>query len=223
MKKLVRVFILIIICFGLVMGSLWVLQKTHRKTEVIKIYKTTPYEPKSVTAEDLEQASTSVYVSPDAKTKHPNRLVTDDVEITPLTEDELSFLEDLMFLEWTSTLETEDEIEENKKLQLTYGEIENLVLEEYQLLDILFAYGVTFDPYNWEGTCPICGTPDQFQVMHNGNTGRPDYWSCLAPYCGDNGVAYYPYDIIDFVAQMEGMKRYEAARHLAAELTRLLE
>lgn len=221
MKQFIGIFVLIL-GLGSAICVLWILQHKDRgNSEVVKIYKTTPYVPRSVRPVESSPSVTSVDVSTKDTTEDADAFETGDDAATQSTtdnfsDDEAAFLEMLLMLEEEpeteeeeDTVDTEDEVPE-----LTGGEIERMVLEAYDLHDILAEYDVTVSPYDNQGTCPLCSTPETFEVMLNGNTGNYDYWGCAASYCIDNGVLKSN-DLIDFVARMEGRKRGEAARYLA--------
>jgi len=216
---------LLIISVGLTICVLWILQlKHHSNSEVVKIYKTTPYIPRAARSVKSSPSTPSIDPSTNSTTENAEAFEANDDEHTQSTEDNF-FSEDedafsgMLFTdgnvsETTGAEETADTGTEDEFPELTGGEIASMVLAAYDLHDILDEYGVTVSPYDNQGTCPFCSTPETFEVIYNGSTGNGDYWGCAASYCIDNGVLK-PNDLIDFVGRIQGMERYEAARYLA--------
>ena len=150
----------------------------------------------------------------------------DNIENSTLTKEEIAFINELKYY-----IEVESEVE--KALQdfesskIAYGEMMELVLKNYRLLDILNEYGATFAPNKDRGNCPICGTADALRIMGNASTGF-EFWGCEASICGSNSgdseVELHTYNVIDFVVQMEGLEdEIEAIRYLSKRNVLIIE
>lgn len=224
MRRFIGISVLIL-SVGLTICILWILQLKHRSnSEVVTIYKTTPYIPRSVRPVKSLPLMPVVDHSTNGTTENAEAFKANDNEHTQsrkdslFSEDEDAFWEMLSMdgnvLETTEPEEAADTGTEDEFPELTGGEIASMVLAAYDLRDILDEYGVTVSPYDNQGTCPFCSTPETFELIYNISTGNGDYWGCAASYCIDNGVLK-PNDLIDFVGRIEGMERYEAARYLA--------
>ncbi len=224
MRRFIGISVLIL-SVGLTICVLWILQLKHgSNSEVVKIYKTTPYIPRSVRSVKSSPSTLSVDPSTNGTTENAEAFEANNDEHRQSTEDNFLSESEAAFWEMVSmdrnvpeTAEVEDAADtgtEDEVPELTGGEIASMVLDAYDLRNILDEYGVTVSPYDNQGTCPFCSTPETFEVIRNGSTGNYDYWGCAASYCIDNGVLK-PNDLIDFVRRIEGMERYEAARYLA--------
>ena len=123
-------------------------------------------------------------------------------------EDETAFWKWLAteYFEENSTEEQVDTVEISKgadDVKIPSGEFYNMVIDIYNLRDIVEIYGIE------EGFCPKCGESD-FNLMTDAKTGRIDYWCCFN--C-KNGI----FHVIDFVAWMEGIDTNDAFRYLVGD------
>ena len=98
---------------------------------------------------------------------------------------------------------------------IPYRELSKLVIDAYELEEVLNDYGVYVAEGHGGGRCPFCAHPEDFQVMTNAKTGRRESWCCFT--CSN-----LSYNVIDFVSKMEGIDEFRAAA-LLAERAGLLE
>ncbi len=204
------IFILSLLCIGGLIG-LW-LAREKPPPEVIKIYKAAPYGPKPVRTTQVEVTQPPVVFTP---SETQDRGAPQD---EPLAEPEFFPEEEAAFWEWLETLEaplaettydeteTEGEQEADTPTEIPYLELVEMVKEVYELEDVLNDYGVFVDEWG-NGYCPKCSSQD-FHLMKYVKTGKYEYWCCME--CKDGA-----YNVVDFVAWMEGTSDTEAARYLA--------
>lgn len=95
--------------------------------------------------------------------------------------------------------------DQDQNTDIPYAELSRMVIETYDLKEVISSY---FDPT--DGYCPKCDQQD-FVIMRNAKNGRLEAWCCFNCY---NSV----YDVIDFVAWVEGIDETEVVRKLATEV-----
>lgn len=88
----------------------------------------------------------------------------------------------------------------------TYAELSKLLWTFYDLQSVLASYDIEF--YLGRAICPFCSDRTLSTIV-NGATGRRDFWHCR------NCTGGRTESMIDFVARMEGITVYEAAKSLA--------
>ena len=190
--------------------------------EVIKIYKTIPYQPKPTRTLQKERLITSLTETQVAETEHPNTLQTDEgIEDNRISEYELSPEEESEFWEWltgleeppTETLDTKPEEvtepEGNPITELPYSELAKMVTDVYELEDVLNDYDVYVDEGGGSGYCPFCYQQD-FQVMEYVKTGRREFWCCFN--CSNRSS-----NVIEFVSRIKRIDELQAAMFLAKQ------
>ena len=204
--------------------GLWV-AKPKGQPEVITIYKTVPYEPKQV---DTSQ-TTHFTVPP---TQRSEEKYTHGLSAGEVSEDmfsvreKFSSAEEMEFSEWLTALEaelstetthkeTEEEMESEETLtEIPYTELRDMVVAEYELEDILNEYGIFPDTLG-KSRCPKCPSTE-FTLMLYVPTGRHEMWCCMD--CKDGA-----YNVIDFVAWVEGTDDHRGVAMRLAERAGLLE
>ena len=230
-----RTFLILFVGCLLCIGILLAMRAGRRKSdsEVIKIYKATPYSPKRVGTPQTERAETltdstlSEEGNSDAGLMHrfPKPLLSDE---NGDSEAEEGFGESIAELARDSQIsELIDEPVENEPAEsmnlgegmteatIPYWELSKLVIDAYELEEVLNDYGVYVAEGHGGGRCPFCAHPEDFQVMTNAKTGRRESWCCFT--CSN-----LSYNVIDFVSKMEGIDEFRAAA-LLAERAGLLE
>ena len=213
-----------LLCISALLG-IWV-GRRRSNSEVIKIYKATPYQPEQVgtpqteRAEPFTDSTLSEEGNIDAVQMHraPRPLLSDEKGDSGT---EKGFGESMADLARDSqTSDVIDEPVENEPAEavtleegktgatIPYWELSKLVTDAYDLEEVLNDYGVYVDE-GGGGLCPFCGHQD-FQVMINAKTGRREFWCCFT--C-DN----LAYNVIKFVSKMEGIDEFRAAAFLAKQ------
>ena len=210
MKYTTILFAILLCIGGFCIGGLigfWMM-KTKSPPEVIKIYKTTPYESKQEKTEQHETATPPIENIRPSTREHAKSPQTEIVsESERLSASEL--LPELATLDTPSLSETITEggevvNDQDSDTDISYAELSKMVIETYDLKEVIKSY---FDPTS--GHCPNCGQQD-FEIMRNAKNGRLEAWSCFNCY---NGV----YDVIEFVAWIEGIDKTEAVQQLATQ------
>lgn len=209
--KHATIIIVGLLCVGGLIGF-WMM-RSKAQPEVIKIYKTTTYKQRQ---ERTKQQGTltppieGIHASKRKQTKNPETERVSDPERLPKYG--LSPEEEAAFLDWLTTLDTPSSTETgteeteimNTNTEISYAELSSKVIAAYDLTEVIKSY---FDPtFNH---CPKCGQQD-FEIMRNGKNGRLEYWCCFN--CYDGG-----YDVIEFVAWIEGIDEWAAVRQLATQ------
>lgn len=228
MRKFLILFVGCLLCIGILLA----MQAGRRKSdsEVIRIYKATPYQPKRVGTPQTERTETftdstlSEDGNSDAGLMHRPLLSDENRD----SEAEKGFGESIADLARDSQIsDLIDEPVENEPAEamnlgegmteatIPYSELSKLVIDAYELEEVLNDYGVYVDEGNGGGRCPFCAHPEDFQVMTNAKTGRRESWCCFT--CSN-----LSYSVIDFVSKMEGIDEFRAAA-LLAERAGLLE
>ena len=221
--KYTFVFAGLLLIGGLI--GLWVV-KPKGQPEVITIYKTVPYEPKQV---DTSQ-TTHLTVPPtqSSKEKYTHGLSVGEVSEDMFSvREEFSSAEEMEFSEWLTALEaelsteatnkeTEEEMESEKDTttKMPYRELHDMVVAAYELEDVLNEYGVFPDNLG-KSTCPKCAS-SEFILMLYVPTGRHEKWCCMD--CQDGA-----FDVVEFVAWMEGTDDHRDVAMRLAERAGLLE
>ena len=205
--------------------GLWV-AKPKGQPEVITIYKTVPYEPKQ--ADTSQTTHLTVPPTQGSKEKYTHGLSAGEVpeDMFSVTE-EFSSAEETEFSEWLTALEaelstettnkeTEEEMESEKDAtpKMPYRELRDMVAAAYELEDILNEHGIFPDNLG-KSTCPKCPSTE-FTLMLYVPTGRHEMWCCMD--CKDGA-----YDVIDFVAWMEGTEDHRGVAMRLAERAGLLK
>ena len=208
--------------------GLW-MAKPKGQPEVITIYKTVPYENlKRVGISQTTHLTTSSTQTQSSEKKYTRGLSAGEVSEGMLSvEEELSAAEKTEFLEWLTALEaelpmettneeTEEEMESGKDTttEMPYRELRDIVVAAYELEDVLNEYGVFPDNLG-KSTCPKCPSTE-FTLMLYVPTGRYETWCCMD--CKDGA-----YNVIDFVAWMEGTDDLQGVAMRLAERAGLLE
>ena len=228
MRKFLILFVGCLLCISIFLA----MQAGRRKSdsEVIRIYKATPYSPKRVGTPQTERTETftdstlSEDGNSDAGLMHRPLLSDENGD----SEAEKGFGESIADLARDSQIsDLIDEPVENEPAEamnlgegmteatIPYWELSKLVIDAYELEEVLNDYGVYVAEGHGGGRCPFCAHPEDFQVMTNAKTGRRDSWCCFT--CSN-----LPYSVIDFVSKMEGIDEFRAAA-LLAERAGLLE
>ena len=116
----------------------------------------------------------------------------------------------------TTNEETEEEMESEKDTttEMPYRELRDMVVAAYELEDILNEYGVFPDNLG-KSICPKCPSTE-FTLMLYVPTGRYETWCCMD--CKDGA-----YNVIDFVAWIEGTDDLQSVAMRLAERAGLLE
>ncbi|RKU15610.1 hypothetical protein C6503_13595 [Candidatus Poribacteria bacterium] len=207
--------------------GLW-MAKPKGQPEVITIYKTVPYEPKRISTTQTTHLTASSTQTQGSEKKYTHGLSAGEVSEDMLSvKEELSAAEKTEFLEWLTALEaelpiettneeTEEEMESGKDTttEMPYKELRDMVVAGYELEDILSEYGVFPDNLG-KSTCPKCPSTE-FTLMLYVPTGRYETWCCMD--CKDGA-----YNVIDFVAWMEGTDDLQGVAMRLAERAGLLE
>lgn len=208
--------------------GLW-MAKPKGQPEVITIYKTVPYEePKQVGMSQTTHLTASSTQTQGSEKKYTHGLSAGEVSEDMLSvEGELSAAEKTAFLEWLTALEaelpiettneeTEEEMESEKAIttEMPYRELRDIVAAAYELEDTLNEYGVFPDNLG-KSTCPKCPSTE-FTLMLYVPTGRYETWCCMD--CKDGA-----YNVIDFVAWMEGTDDQRGVAMRLAERAGLLK
>ena len=230
MRKFLILFVGCLLCISIFLA----MQAGRRKSdsEVIRIYKATPYQPKRVGTPQTERTETLTDATlsddgVDAGLMHrsPSPLLSDENGDSEAEKVSGESIADLARDSQISDLI--DESVENEPAEamnlgegmteatIPYSELSKLVIDAYELEEVLNDYGVYVDEGNGGGRCPFCAHPEDFQVMTNAKTGRRDSWCCFT--CSN-----LSYSVIDFVSKMEGIDEFRAAA-LLAERAGLLE
>lgn len=208
--------------------GLWV-AKPKGQPEVITIYRTVPHEePKRVDISETTHLTVSSTQTQGSEKKYTHGLSAGEVSEDMLSvEDEFSEAGETEFLEWLTALEaelpietineeTEEEMESEKDTttEMPYRELRDMVVAAYELEDILNEYGVFPDNLG-KSTCPKCPSTE-FTLMLYVPTDRYETWCCMD--CKDGA-----YNVIDFVAWMEGTDDIQGVAMRLAERAGLLE
>lgn len=227
MRTFLILFVGCLLCIGILLAM-----RAGRRTsdsEVIKIYKATPYSPKRVGTPQTERAETftdsTLSEEGNSDASLPKPLLSDE---NGDSEAEKGFGESIAELARDSQIsELIDEPVENEPAEamnlgegmteatIPYRELSKLVIDAYELEEVLNDYGVYVAEGHGGGRCPFCAHPEDFQVMTNAKTGRRESWCCFT--CSN-----LSYNVIDFVSKMEGIDEVRAAA-LLAERAGLLE
>ena len=217
-----RISIVITLLFSI--GGLIALWNANRPPpEVITIYKTVPYSPKSTRPMPVQnvQSPTSVPVAETERTAYSNETAKKEV----LSEDDAKLMPEAgAFSEWLEQLDTElseaplsEEREEvadaDTVTEIPYSELSRRVREAYTMESVLNEYDIYVDELG-KDVCPKCVTYS-FHIVRSQTGQDPDLWCCFE--CNPGGG-----DVIDFVSWMEGIDVTIAARDLA-ERAGLLE
>lgn len=224
MRKFLILFVGCLLCISILLA----MQAGRRKSdsEVIKIYKATPYQPKRVGTPQTERAETftdstlSEDGNSDAGLMHRSSRPLSSDENGDSEAENVSG-ESIADLARDSQIsELIDEPVENEPAEamnpgegmreatIPYWELVKLVTDAYELEEVLNDYGVYVSEWNGGGRCPFCGHHEDFQVMTNAKTGRREYWCCFT--CSN-----LAYNVIEFVSKMEGIDEFRAATLLA--------
>ena len=219
MKRFSILLFSILFC-GALVGGLWFSLRPRGEPEVREIYKEPHLEQKSVKQQQTEGSKTSDTTSASNKLESPDETPRDDIRNSLLAEEGFSLEEEAAFWEWLATHQEEffpasvnDEGTEATGLSVgggnkkpTYAELSKLVWTFYDLQSVLASYDIEF--YLGRAICPLCSDRTLSTIV-NGATGRRDFWRCRN--CTGGRIK----DMIHFVARMEGITVYEAAKSLA--------
>ena len=198
--------------------GLWLSLKPDGESKVIKIYKSVPIHPKSVSDTGREHLNMSP-VDPVPKTEHLVESEKDDAAATrSLTDNGFSLEEEVAFWEWFAAQEADfhgdEQVEVDKQEEMDlpekipYAELYKLVTDIYELEDVLKIYGIEF--IRGRAICPFC-FHHSFSTHVDGNDGTRSYWFC------NNCSSGMSFKVIDFVARIEGLNRYKAAEFLIGQ------
>ena len=210
----------ILLFCGALVGGLWFSLRPRGELEVRKIYKVPNFDQKSVEQQQTKPSETSSTVSASNKAVLSDETPRDDIRNSLLAEEGFSLEEEAAFWKWFATHQEEfllaslnDEGTEATGLSVgggnkkpTYAEISKLVWTFYDLQSVLASYDIEF--YLGRAICPFCSDRTLSTIV-NGATGRRDFWHCRN--CTGGRIK----DMIHFVARMEGITVYEAAKSLA--------
>ncbi|MXV75969.1 hypothetical protein F4Z99_17055 [Candidatus Poribacteria bacterium] len=211
--KRISIVITLLFCIGGLI-ALWNANRTP--SEVITIYKTVPYTPKSIRPTPVQnvQSPTSVPVAETERTADPDErekkevLLEDDAKLMPEAD---------AFSEWLEQLDTElsegplseergEVAETDTATEIPYSELSRMVREAYTMESILNEYDIYVDELG-KDVCPKCVTYN-FHIARSQTGQDHDQWCCFE--CNPRGG-----DVIDFVSWMEGIDVTIAARDLA--------
>lgn len=223
-----------ILLLGLLLGSallgvIWFSLRPDSEPEVQKIYKVPSSYQKSTEAQETKRSDTFsaapiVPVGPTTnKTGSSDKDAQDDIH-SLLKAEGFSAEEIAAFWEWLATQQEEEKLngEETASTNInleadikkpTFIELSNLVRGFYDLQSIFEMYDIEFEL--GRAICPFCSSRTLSTIV-NGATGRRDFWHCR------NCLGGRSDDMFGFVARMEGITDYEAAKFLA-ERASLLE
>ena len=210
-----RIYIVItsLFCVGGLIG-LW--SANRPPPEVIKIYKTVPYTPKSTRPMPVQsvQSPTSVPVAETERTAYSDE--TEKKEV--LSEDDAKLMPEAdAFSGWLEQLDTElseaplseergEVADTDTVTEIPYSELSRRVREAYTMESVLNEYDVYVDELG-KDVCPKCVTYN-FHIVRSQTGQDHDLWCCFE--CNPGGG-----DVIDFVSWMEGIDVTIAARDLA--------
>ena len=219
----VYLFVGLLLVGGLI--GLWAVNR-QRQPEVITIYKVTPYEPKRVNTPQIEHRGTPLTQTQISEEKYARELQTDKVaDDSLLGEEGISDEAEMDFEKWFAPLEAEPSAEttdeeteeaesEDTTTEIPYRELRDMVVAGYELEDVLNEYGVFPDTLG-KSACPKCPSTE-FVLMKYTPTGRHEKWCCMD--CKDGA-----YNVIEFVAWMEGTDDHRGVAMRLAERANLLE
>ena len=220
----VYLFVGLLLIGGLI--GLWAMNR-QGPPEVITIYKVTPYEPKRVDTPQIEHDTPPLTQTQTSKEKYASELQTDKVgDDNLLDEEDVSAEAEVDFEKWLAALEAEPSIEtidaemeeamesEKSRTEIPYTELRDRVVAEYELEDVLNEYGVFPDTLG-KSRCPKCPSTE-FMLMKYTPTGRHEKWCCMD--CKDGA-----FDVIEFVAWMEGTDDHRGVAMRLAERASLLD
>lgn len=97
---------------------------------------------------------------------------------------------------------------QNTNIEISYAELSKIVRENYDLKEVIQSY-IDLDERISPWFCPKCNQQD-FEIMRNAKNGRLEYWCCFNCY---NSA----YDVIEFVAWIEGIDHHDAILKLATQ------
>ncbi len=220
----VYLFVGLLLIGGLI--GLWAVNR-QGQPEVITIYKVTPYEPKRVDTPQIEHGATLLTQTQISEEKYARQLQTDKVgDDSLLDEEDVSDEAEVDFEKWlalleaetsteTTDAEAEEEMEsEETPTEIPYTELRDMVVAGYELEDVLNEYGVFPDTLG-KSRCPKCPSTE-FVLMEYTPTGRHEKWCCMD--CKDGA-----YDVVEFVAWMEGTDDHRGVAMRLAERASLLD
>lgn len=212
--KRISIVITLIFCVG---GLIALWNENRTPPEVIKIYKTVPYTPKSTRATPVQnvQSPTSVPVADTETMEYPDEMQTTKV----LSEVDAALTHQGNALSAGAAPLSEDSTpplsEENEKVvahetdtatEIPYSELSRMVREAYSMESVLNEYGIYPDELG-KDVCPKTGNYS-FHIVRSQTGQDVDLWCCFE--CEPTGG-----DVIDFVSWMEGVDVTVAARDLA--------
>ena len=219
--KSLFIFFISLLCLGGLIGF-WRAKQTP--SEVLKIYKAGPYEPKSTRVSAVENVHPPAG-TPVAKTRGAE--YSDGIQTNEALSKTDEFIpEEGEFGEWLTSLDTELSVEalsgEREDIaapeidtagEIPYSELEKMVADAYEMEDVLNAYDIYVNK-DGRGHCPKCAHSD-FYLLRSVAANTPDEWCCMdCEYPGGN--------VTDFVAWIERIDVTEATQYLA-ERAGLLE
>ena len=219
MKRFSFLLISLLACSALC-GGLWYVLQPRGEPEVQKIYKVPHLKQKSEKQQQIKQIETSDVDFDSQKIQTLEETPRDYNISSILSKEGFSPEEEAAFWKWLATQHkdnlTEPANEKNTKaaeLNLdtdskkpTYLELSKLVRTVYDLKSILDSYDIEFD--FGRAVCPFC-SDRTLRTTVNGATGQRDFWNCR------NCTGGRSKTMIPFVAKMEGIGEYEAAKLLA--------
>ncbi len=217
MKRFSFLLISLLAC-GALCGGLWYVLQPRGEPEVQKIYKVPHLKQKSE-KQQVKRIETSDVDFDSQKIQTLEETQRDNNRSSILSKEGFSPEEEAAFYEWlathhkdffTESINDKDTVTElnvetiSKKP--TYSELYNLVWSVYDLKGILKSYNIEFKHGKY--VCPFCNDHTLTTIV-NGATGRRDFWHCR------NCTGRRSKTMIPFVAKMEGISSYEAAKLLA--------
>lgn len=212
--KSLFIFLISLLCLGGLIG-IWRAKQTP--SEVLKIYKAVPYEPKSTRALMVENVH-SPAATPVAETEGAE--YSDGIQTDEVLSEAAEFIPEAdEFGEWLTPLDTELSAEvfsgeredfADPKIdtagEILYSELERMVAAAYKMEDVLNTYGIYVNE-DGRGHCPKCAQSD-FYLLRSLKASTPDEWCCMdCEYPGGN--------VTEFVAWMESIDVTEATQYLA--------
>lgn len=219
----VYLFVGLLLIGGLI--GLWAVNH-QGQPEVITIYKVTPYEPKRVDTPQIEHSTTLLTQTQISEEGYVSELQTDKVGDNSLLDAEDVFdAAEVDFEKWLASLEAEpstettdeereEKVEAEDTPEIPYRELRDMVVAGYELEDVLNEYGVFPDTLG-KSRCPKCPSTE-FVLMKYTPTGRHEKWCCMD--CEDGA-----YDVVEFVAWMEGTDDHRGVAMRLAERANLLD
>lgn len=216
MKRFSILLFSLLFC-GALVGGLWFSLRPRGEPEVREIYKEPHLEVKQ---QQTARSETISKVSASNKAVSSDETLRDDIRNSLLAEEGFSLEEEAAFWEWFAIHQEEffpaslnDEGTEATGLSVgggnkepTYAELSKLLWTFYDLQSVLASYDIEF--YLGRAICPFCSDRTLSTIV-NGAAGRRDFWHCR------NCTGGRTESMIDFVARMEGITVYEAAKSLA--------